>query len=104
MPAKNARRDGSRTGSPPLRRRRGRAKVTVLPTVRPTPPPPPRKAESKPVYRCNSGDECPAYAELGKAEKIRTSKGEKGYCDRCLRRRGDESTKDLEARRARKLR
>ncbi|MDP9474345.1 MAG: hypothetical protein M3R38_01365 [Actinomycetota bacterium] len=80
--------------------RRKRAKVTILPTVRPTPPPPPRKAEPKPVYRCNSGKKCPAYAQFGKAEKIRTSKGPKGYCDRCLTRRGEEATKDLSARRA----
>ena len=76
------------------------AKVTVLPTVRPTPPPQSPTPDPKPVYRCNSGEGCPAYAELGKAEKIRISKGEKGYCDRCLKRRGDETTKDLEARRA----
>ncbi|QIN85488.1 hypothetical protein GBA63_22575 (plasmid) [Rubrobacter tropicus] len=77
----------------------GRGKVTVLPTVHPTPPPPPRKTEPKPVYRCNSGEKCPAYAQFGEAEKIRTSKGLKGYCDRCLSRRGERATKDLEARR-----
>ena len=76
-----------------------RGKVTVFPTTHPTPPPPPRNAEPKPVYRCNSGEECPAYAQFGKAEKIRTAKGPKGYCDRCLSRRGQEATKDLEARR-----
>ncbi|CAA9394458.1 MAG: hypothetical protein AVDCRST_MAG01-01-683 [uncultured Rubrobacteraceae bacterium] len=75
-------------------------KVTVLPTVEPTPPPSPRTTEPKPVYRCNSGKKCPAYAEFGHAEKIRTSKGEKGYCDRCLSRRGDRTTRDLDARRA----
>ena len=80
--------------------RRERAKVTVLPTVRPSPPPPSRRTEPKPVYRCNSGEKCPAHAQFGKAEKIRTSKGPKGYCDRCLSRRGEEATKDLQARRA----
>lgn len=80
--------------------RRKRTKVTLLPTVRPTPPPPPRKARPKPVYCCNSGEKCPAYLEFGKAEKIRTTKGAKGYCDRCLTRRGEEATKDLKARRA----
>ena len=79
--------------------RRERANVTVLPPAGPTPPPPPRKAEPKPVYRCNSGKKCPAYAQFGEAEKIRMSKGPKGYCDRCLSRRGEEATKDLEARR-----
>ena len=77
-----------------------RRKVTVLPTFRPTPPPPQPKADPTPVFRCNSGIRCPAYAQFGKAEKIRTSKGPEGYCDRCLSRRADEMTKDLEARRA----
>ena len=78
--------------------RRTHAKVTVLPTVQPTPPPPPRKTKPKPVYRCNSGEKCPAHAHFGEVEKIRTSKGPKGCCDRCLSRRG-EATGDLEAHR-----
>lgn len=77
-----------------------RGRVTVLPAVRPAPPPPPRKADPKPAYRCNSGEDCPAHAEIGEAEKIRTSKGAEGFCDRCLRRHGEEATKDLAARRA----
>jgi hypothetical protein len=81
-------------------RRKARGEVKVLPTVRPAPPPPPRKAEPKPVYRCNSGEECPAVPEIGRPEKIRSAKGERGYCDRCERRRADEATRDLEARRA----
>lgn len=75
-----------------------RGRVTILPTAHPTPPPPLSKAQPKPVYRCNSGEKCPAYAEFGKAEKIRSTKGPKGYCDRCLTRRGAEATEDLESR------
>ena len=86
MPAKNA--------------RRVRAKATVFPTVRPTPPPPKANPAPKPEVLCSSGEDCPANAEIGRPEKIRATKGEKGYCDRCLSRRGDKATTDLEARRA----
>ena len=85
---------------PANKTRRARAKATVIPTVRPAPPPPKAKPAPKPEVLCSSGEDCPANADIGRPEKIRASKGEKGYCERCLTRRGDKTTKDLKARRA----
>lgn len=90
MPAKTAR---PKTG-PTCR------KVTVLPTIRPTPPPPPKATPvDRPGVLYSSGAACPANDEIACPEKIRATKGEKGYCDRCLSRRGDKATTDLEGRR-----
>ncbi len=99
MPAKAPRRKSS---CAPRTEARGEArpKVKVFPTVRPAPPPPRATPDPKPDVRCSSGDDCPAVAEIGRPEKIRATKGEKGYCDRCLTRRADATTRDLEARRA----
>lgn len=74
--------------------------VKVLPAARPTPPPPRAKPPTKPEVLCASGEACPANAEIGRPEKIRATKGKKGYCDRCLGCRGDRATRDLKARRA----
>lgn len=82
------------------RKSRHPSKIKLLPTVRSVPPPPKARPAPKPDVRRSSGKDCPANAEIGRPERIRATKGQKGYCDRCQRRRGDEATRDLEARRA----
>lgn len=89
MPAKTVHRKVPHTDS----------KVKVLPVARPTPPSPDKRPEPRPDVSCSSGEDCPAFSEIGRPERIRATKGKKGYCDRCERRRAEAITKDLESRR-----
>ncbi len=81
-------------------------KVTLLPPARPAQPAPPEKrppVDSEPERLCESGDDCPAVAEIGRPEKL--ARGSKdSLCYRCRSRRAEQTTRDLDARRRGKLR
>lgn len=53
--------------------------------------------ETRKTERCESGNRCPAVAEVGRPEKL-SRHNKDDYCYRCRTRRADEATSSRERR------